>query len=173
MKTVAVLCGGKGTRLGGSVKCLAEVAGRPFIDWKLEQLEQHGADDIVLLVAHGAEQIRAHVGDRCRYIEDAGLGTWEAHATAHLPDPHWLTYGDVLIDVPLYEDDESYVYVTTNSPDEPPNIFGTFLDCGLYYVRHGSTYFKFRHTPARTWQINDPESLRRADAHLRGHGRTR
>ncbi len=170
MKKVAVLCGGKGTRLGQPVKCLAEVAGRPFLDWKLDQLEGWGADDIVLLVAHGADAICDHVGDRCRYIEDDGTDPWEAHKAAHLPDPHWLTYGDVLIDVPLEYADESYAYVTTNTPDERPNISGTWLDCGLYYVRHGSTYFTFRHTPARTWQINTPDDLRRADAHLRRHG---
>ncbi len=170
MKKVAVLCGGNGTRLGLPIKCLAEVAGRPFLDWKLEQLERHGADDIVLLVAHGADEIRGRYGDRCRYYEDDGNGPWEAHTAASLYGPHWVTYGDVLLDAPLTHADYPYMYVTANSPDEPYNLARVLLDCGLYYIRNRSTLFRYRHTPHRTWQINDPESLRRADAHLRRHG---
>ncbi len=170
MNTVAVLCGGKGTRLGVPVKCLAEVAGRPFLDWKLEQLEGFGADDIVLLVAHGAEEIRAHVGDRCRYIEDDGIGTREAHAAADLPDPHWLTYGDVLLHVSLVIAPASYRTVTANSPDERYNIDGWLLDCGLYFFRDRKPCTLQRRVEARTWQINTPDDLRRADAHLRRHG---
>ncbi len=170
MKTVAVLCGGKGTRLGAPVKCLAEVAGRPFLDWKLDQLEHHGADDIVLLVAHGKEAIRAHVGDRCRYIEDDGIGPWDAHAHAFFTEPHWLTYGVVLVDLPLEELDDPYSWITSNSPDEPFNRFGEWLDCGLYFMRYDSPTHFYRKTDVRTWQINTPDDLRRADAHLRRHG---
>jgi NDP-sugar pyrophosphorylase family protein len=44
-------------------KAMLEVAGRPFVDWQLERLAACGVTDVVMCVAHLAEQIEAHVGD--------------------------------------------------------------------------------------------------------------
>jgi NDP-sugar pyrophosphorylase family protein len=62
---VAILAGGKGTRLGadGRPKPLVEVAGRPFVLHQLELLSAHGAGEIVLCVGYLGEQIEAAVGD--------------------------------------------------------------------------------------------------------------
>lgn len=59
---VAILCGGFGTRLGlpDKPKCLAEVAGRPFLDHLLALLHRHGAEHIILLAGHRGEQVAAH-----------------------------------------------------------------------------------------------------------------
>lgn len=48
-------------------KAMLEVAGRPFVDWLLERLAETGFRDVVMCVAHLAEQIEAHVGDGARY----------------------------------------------------------------------------------------------------------
>jgi NDP-sugar pyrophosphorylase family protein len=48
-------------------KSMLEVAGRPFVDWQLEQLAASGLRDIVFCVAHLGAQIRAHVGDGERF----------------------------------------------------------------------------------------------------------
>jgi NDP-sugar pyrophosphorylase family protein len=58
---VVVLAGGLGTRLGkiGSniPKALVEVAGRPFLDWKIRQLSNQNVDSIYLLTGHFGSQI--------------------------------------------------------------------------------------------------------------------
>jgi NDP-sugar pyrophosphorylase family protein len=62
-------------------KAMLEVAGRPFVDWQLERLAACGVTDVVMCVAHLAEQIEAHVGD------GAGFGV----------RVHWAHEGDRLL----------------------------------------------------------------------------
>jgi len=111
---VAVLCGGRGTRLAGITndqqpKALVEVAGRPFIDHKLENLAASGFRDVLLLVGHRGGRLRDHVGDghafdlSVRYCDDGGVlrGTGGAlrNALDVLPRAFWVTYGDTLLEV--------------------------------------------------------------------------
>ena len=113
MFPVAVLAGGLGTRLrqvtGESLpKALVPVAGRPFIDRKLVELRDAGAQEVLLLVAHGADTIRDHVGNgsalglRVEYLEDGptllGTGGAVARAIPRLGNAFWVTYGDTLLD---------------------------------------------------------------------------
>jgi D-glycero-alpha-D-manno-heptose 1-phosphate guanylyltransferase len=60
--TCIVLAGGLGTRLRGAVpdlpKCLAPIAGRPFLEWQLRSLAQRGISHFVLALGHGSEQVR-------------------------------------------------------------------------------------------------------------------
>jgi D-glycero-alpha-D-manno-heptose 1-phosphate guanylyltransferase len=56
-----VLAGGLGTRLRSAVpdlpKCLAPVAGRPFLEWQLRSLASRGIARFVLALGHGAPQV--------------------------------------------------------------------------------------------------------------------
>lgn len=56
-----VLAGGLGTRLRSAVpdlpKCLAPIAGRPFLEWQLRSLAERGIDSFVLALGHGAESV--------------------------------------------------------------------------------------------------------------------
>lgn len=56
-----VLAGGLGTRLRSAVpdlpKCLAPIAGRPFLEWQLRSLAERGIERFVLALGHGAEQV--------------------------------------------------------------------------------------------------------------------
>jgi NDP-sugar pyrophosphorylase family protein len=112
--TVAVLAGGLGTRLrpvtGDALpKALVPVAGRPFVEWKLLELREQGAGRVVMLVGHGADLIREHVGDgsalglSVTYVDDgsAPLGTGGAvvRALPALGDAFWVAYGDTLLTV--------------------------------------------------------------------------
>lgn len=46
---IAILCGGYGTRSGQPInKCFVEVAGKPFLLWTLDQMEQQGYSTFVL-----------------------------------------------------------------------------------------------------------------------------
>ncbi|MGH7296314.1 MAG: sugar phosphate nucleotidyltransferase [Polyangiaceae bacterium] len=103
-----VLAGGLATRMRPRTltvpKAMLEVAGRPFVDWQLERLAACGVTDVVMCVAHLAEQIEAHVGDgahlgvRVRWAHEGAklLGTAGAiRAALDALAPEFLvTYGD-------------------------------------------------------------------------------
>ncbi len=112
MMPVAILCGGKGTRLAPltdhTPKYLVDVAGRPFAAWQLELLASHGYTDIVLLTGHLGEQIEAAIGDgsaygvMVRYSHDAVDGQGEAAAIQQalplLGREFMVLYGDSYLD---------------------------------------------------------------------------
>jgi len=56
-----VLAGGLGTRLRSAVpdlpKCLAPIAGRPFLEWQLRSLLERGVKHFVLALGHGAADV--------------------------------------------------------------------------------------------------------------------
>jgi MurNAc alpha-1-phosphate uridylyltransferase len=103
-----VLAGGLATRMHPRTltipKAMLEVAGRPFVDWQLERMAACGVTDVVMCVAHLAEQIEGHVGDgarfgmRVRWAHEGGklLGTAGAiRAALDMLAPSFLvTYGD-------------------------------------------------------------------------------
>lgn len=151
MPPVAVLCGGKGTRLGEPIKCLTEVAGRPFMDWKLEQLERCGGDPW-LIVGPFADAFD-HYGlpmklDLQIGIRNAVAG-WDG----------WWTMGDVLLEQPLDESGD-VVYVR---PGE--QIGGLWLDCGLY---RGRGPWRMVETQAIPYHINTRDDLAECESYLRG-----
>ena len=107
MPTVAVLAGGRATRLGAlaadTAKSLIDVNGRPFAVHQLARLEQQGLTDVVFLVGHLGPQIEAALGGgtppmRIRYAFDGPrpLGTGGAirQALPLLTDPFMVLYGD-------------------------------------------------------------------------------
>jgi D-glycero-alpha-D-manno-heptose 1-phosphate guanylyltransferase len=59
--TCIVLAGGLGTRLRSAVpdlpKCLASIAGEPFLKWQLHSLAERGVERFVLALGHGAENV--------------------------------------------------------------------------------------------------------------------
>ena len=108
MLQAVVLAGGLATRMRPHTltvpKSMLMVAGRPFVDWQLERLADAGIGDVIMCVAHLAEQIEAHVGDgsrfglRVRWAHEGAtlLGTGGAiRAALPLLAPAFLvTYGD-------------------------------------------------------------------------------
>ena len=66
MPSVAILCGGLGTRLRSAVtdrpKALADVAGRPFLAWVLDLLVGGGFRHVVLCTGYMGQQIEAQFG---------------------------------------------------------------------------------------------------------------
>lgn len=67
LKEAVILVGGKGTRLQSVVhdrpKPLAEVLGRPFVEWLILSLRAQGVFHIVLSVGYMSEQIQNIMGD--------------------------------------------------------------------------------------------------------------
>jgi MurNAc alpha-1-phosphate uridylyltransferase len=109
---VAILAGGKATRLGplsaDLPKALVPLAGRPFLDYQLELLHDRGVRRVVLCLGHLGDRIVAHVGDGARYglqvqhVFDGPrlLGTGGALLSAAplLGPLWWVLYGDSYLD---------------------------------------------------------------------------
>lgn len=105
---VALLCGGRATRLGELAqalpKALVEVAGRPFVEHQLRGFEQAGVRRVVLCVGHLGDQIEERLGDgralglELAYSRDGErlLGTAGAlqRALPLLGGLFWVVYGD-------------------------------------------------------------------------------
>ncbi len=112
--TAAILVGGQGTRLRSAVsqqpKVLAEVAGRPFLGYLLDQLAAAGIRNVVLCTGYLGEQVSAIFGDsydrmRLVYSKEASpLGTAGALRLA-LPlfesNPVLVMNGDSFFEVNL------------------------------------------------------------------------
>lgn len=114
MRQAVILAGGKGTRLrtvlGGLPKSLADVGGTPLLGHQLRLLLDHGFDEAVLLVNHGAGHIREWLaGPRCppiavRLVDDGSPRGTAGAVLAALPGlaPEFaVLYGDTMLNVDL------------------------------------------------------------------------
>jgi MurNAc alpha-1-phosphate uridylyltransferase len=115
MLPVAVLCGGKGTRIaelaGDRPKALLAVNGEPFLGRQLRWLREQGATDVVLLTGYRGDAVRAFAGDgrsfglAVRYSEDGATPRGTAGAVRRalplLGDVFLTLYGDSLVTAEL------------------------------------------------------------------------
>ena len=109
-----ILAGGKGTRLRSVVsdrpKPMAQVNGRPFLEFIVRTLQRSGVRRVVMCIGHLGEVIRRHFGYgggwglEIVYSEDDGLGTGGALRKT-LPllnaDPVLVLNGDSYCEVNL------------------------------------------------------------------------
>jgi len=112
--TTAILAGGLGTRLRPAIadrpKVLAEVRGRPFLSYLLDQVAAADVESVVLCTGHLGEQVRSTFGEnyssvRLVYSEESSpLGTGGALRRA-VPllesDPVLVLNGDSFCDLDL------------------------------------------------------------------------
>jgi D,D-heptose 1,7-bisphosphate phosphatase len=117
LRQAVILVGGLGTRLGERTrlvpKPLLEVAGRPFLDYILDELSRYPAlREILLLAGHQAGQVVDHYEGRLWrratvsvVSEPAALGTGGAlkHAASRLQDKFLLLNGDSFFDFNLLD----------------------------------------------------------------------
>jgi D-glycero-alpha-D-manno-heptose 1-phosphate guanylyltransferase len=101
--STVILAGGLGTRLRSIVddrpKVLADVHGRPFLTYLLDQLLDYGVKSVVLCTGHRGDQVRTEFGDTYR-----GLGL----AYSHEPSPLG-TAGALRLALPLLESESILV----------------------------------------------------------------
>lgn len=73
MPDAVILCGGAGLRLksvtGDAPKTMASVAGRPFMEFLLLQLQRHGFSRVILSVGYQQHVIRDHFGSEAFGLE--------------------------------------------------------------------------------------------------------
>lgn len=111
---VAILAGGKGTRLssrtGNLPKPMVPVLGKPVLQHQLELCRKYGFTRIALLVQHRYEKIAEYFGDGSSFgvsltyvIENEPRGTSGAlrDALPVLSDQFLVLYGDTFVDVDL------------------------------------------------------------------------
>ncbi len=109
-----ILAGGLGTRLQSAVpqlpKCMAPVAGKPFIDYVLHYLQKQGISHFILALGYRSEAIEQHMQqqfsgwDISFSVEDEPLGTGGAivKAARLVRGKYALaTNGDTLYEVAL------------------------------------------------------------------------
>lgn len=109
------LVGGRGTRLGAltadTPKPLLPVAGRPFIEWLIEEVARHGIRRVLLVAAHLGESFGALDGARLRGAEvqvmlepePTGTGGALRFAAPHLDEVFLLMNGDSFLDINLLD----------------------------------------------------------------------
>jgi len=119
IEQAVILCGGRGTRLGGltaaTPKPLLAVDDAPFLDLLLFELGRHGIRRILLLAGFAAAQIRDYAAatalatrfgltiDVAAEPEEAGTGGALWHARQRLDEAFLLLNGDSWFDINLLE----------------------------------------------------------------------
>ena len=109
-----ILIGGEGTRLRpltiNTLKCMAPIANKPFIEYQINLLKRYGIKDIVLSVCHMPEKVKKILGNgrkygvRLKYADEkTPLGTGGAikNCEALLDDTTIVMNGDVLTDIKI------------------------------------------------------------------------
>jgi glucose-1-phosphate cytidylyltransferase len=109
--TAVVLCGGRGTRLGGRPKALVEIGGTPIVGHVVRLFAAQAVRRVLLLTGYEAERVAAWAASAAWppgvLVEcvDTGPDTptgGRVHAAAdRLPERFFLTYGDGLADIDL------------------------------------------------------------------------
>ncbi|WP_276521749.1 bifunctional UDP-N-acetylglucosamine diphosphorylase/glucosamine-1-phosphate N-acetyltransferase GlmU [Weissella diestrammenae] len=75
-----IMAAGKGTRMKSDLpKVLHEVGGKPMVEMVLDMILAVGVDQIVTVVGHGAQQVKAQISDRSEVVKQTQqLGTGHA-----------------------------------------------------------------------------------------------
>ncbi|MGX7173399.1 bifunctional UDP-N-acetylglucosamine diphosphorylase/glucosamine-1-phosphate N-acetyltransferase GlmU [Enterococcus ratti] len=75
-----ILAAGKGTRMKSKLyKVLHQVSGKPMVEHIINRVSETKPDRIITIVGHGAEQVKAQLGDRSEYaLQAEQLGTGHA-----------------------------------------------------------------------------------------------
>lgn len=107
-KQAVILSGGFGTRLAHVVsdvpKPMAPIKNKPFLEYIIGQLQNHGFDSFVFLTGYKSEIIENHFKDlpNTRFVkEEAALGTGGAilNAFEFLNDNFYVINGDTFFDI--------------------------------------------------------------------------
>ena len=122
MLTVAIIAGGLATRLHPITenipKSLVEVAGKPFIQWQLENLKDQGINNVMVCVGHLGKMIiefissKNNFGLNINFSEDGpnllGTGGSIKNASDYLGKDFFLLYGDSYLPVNFSDIQNSY-----------------------------------------------------------------
>ena len=107
-----IMAGGKGTRLASVLqdvpKPMVPFAGKPLLEYQIENLKDNGIEEIILVVGHLGEVITNHFGDGSEYgvhisyyVEKEPLGTAGAlpYLMEQLEEDFILLFGDLFVNI--------------------------------------------------------------------------
>lgn len=133
-KEAVILAGGLGTRLKSEVpdlpKCMAPVAGRPFIDYLIQYFLNAGIDKFIFALGYKSESIINHLKDHWKdlkytyTIEKEPLGTGGAillAASAVSGDDFFVLNGDTMFSIDIdhllevHKDNHAFISVALKS----------------------------------------------------------
>lgn len=114
MMKLAIIAGGKGTRLGlkDIPKPMVNIADKPLLEYQVELAKRYGLNDIYILSGHLSDVIIDYFGNGERFgvtithiVEDKPLGTGGAvKQLKDLFDERFMVfYGDTILDIDLNE----------------------------------------------------------------------
>lgn len=182
MLPIAILAGGFASRLGSLTKelpkCLIEINGRPFVDWQLDLLLNHGYTEFVFCVSYKSKLVQEYLGDgsdrgiNIQYSLDgeAQLGTGGAilNALPTLGGVFGVVYGDSYLPIDYRLVEQEFlktksnglmtVYKNENQFDVSNVEFldGKLIDYqkgvnnkNMNYIDYGMTFF--REEAFHTW----------------------
>jgi NDP-sugar pyrophosphorylase family protein len=114
MSSIAILCGGRGTRLKHHTdsipKALVKVQGKAILDYILLQYIEKGYDDFIICIGCKGEQIKTHCNEKYKGIcnitfSDAGENASMLERVYMLKDSFddaiLVSYGDTLTDLDI------------------------------------------------------------------------
>ena len=112
-----ILAAGKGTRMKSKLpKVLHKLSGKPMLEHVLDAADEAGADDKIVIVGFGSEQVTEFLGTRARVaVQEEQLGT--GHAVLQARDLLGDEKGTALIlcgDTPLLEGAELKKFYETH-----------------------------------------------------------
>ena len=80
MRYAVILAAGQGTRMKSKLyKVLHPVCGKSMVQHVVDQITKLNIEQIVTVIGHGAEKVKAELGDQCQYVlQEEQLGTGHA-----------------------------------------------------------------------------------------------
>ncbi|MBI2868841.1 MAG: NDP-sugar synthase [Chloroflexi bacterium] len=148
-----ILIGGQGTRLRpltcNTPKAMVPILNRPFLEYLLQYLKQHGVSEAVLAMGYLPGPVRDYLGDgaalglKVHYlVEDTPLGTAGAvkNAEAYLDETFLVFNGDIVTGIDLsdmlrrHRDAGPRVTIAL-TPVEDPSAYGVVETDGRGLVR--------------------------------------
>ncbi|MDL2302299.1 HAD-IIIA family hydrolase [Lachnospiraceae bacterium OttesenSCG-928-D06] len=111
MKAV-IMAGGKGTRLASVLadvpKPMVPIAGKPLLEYQIENLRDCGVTDVIIVIGHKGQVIKEYFKDGKKFsinimyfCEESPLGTAGAlfYLKDYLKEDFILLFGDVFVDI--------------------------------------------------------------------------
>jgi len=176
--SAVIFCAGLGTRIKPIVaykpKCLIEVAGKPVIDYVLENLRAGGVNDIWVTLHHNPLPIIKHLGDSVKYFAEPKLISQEQAVGELLPvlsDPFLVANGDTIVP-------RSLVFPSVIEMREEATLFNEDGIFGGIAIRKRATAKANFHMRAPIgitligdfWDVGTPKGLWKARKHFSKRG---
>lgn len=137
--TGIILAAGKGTRMKSKLpKALHPICGKPMTRYVIDALKESGVEECVVVIGHGAEQVREGLGGDVRYaVQEEQLGT--GHACREALIEMEATEGSVIVatgDTPLLSADVLKLLAESHvSGGSDATILTALLDDAGHYGR--------------------------------------